>query len=150
MDYEFHIQFVFTGIKGIVRYMRFRRSVLNDLLWERDIPLGGDLRQANLMLRALKEEQNGGLISAAILKLVSLGAFAIQQTAEGDTLVAQMANASTLPAIFKAADYGISHYERPKSAIRERYERALGGGGSASSGGGGGGFSGGGGGGGVR
>ena len=31
VDYEFHIQFVFTDIKGIVRYMRFRRSVLNDL-----------------------------------------------------------------------------------------------------------------------
>ena len=276
---------VFTGIKGIVRYRRFRHSVLNDLPWQRDIPLGGDLRQANLMLRALMEEQNGGLISAAILKLVSLGAFAIWQTAEGDkgrlrvndfadynaqpillrrvytlfqkaagddrmlddgelkafmedkanaqlvdglalhlmadkehqdfkdrvaemrqvfglrkflseftllderhakevtlwkdymvwatlfgisrqvmadmrkinpdyfsldTLAAQMANASTLPAIFKAADYGISHYERPKSAMRDRYERAHGGGGSSSSGGGGGGFSGGGGGGGVR
>ena len=276
---------VFTGIKGIVRYRRFRHSVLNDLPWQRDIPLGGDLRQANLLLRALMEEQNGGLISAAILKLVSLGAFAIWQTAEGDkgrlrvndfadydaqpillrrvytlfqkaagddrmlddgelkafmedkanaqlvdglalhlmadkehqafkdrvaemrqvfglrkflseftllderhakevtlwkdymvwatlfgisqqvmadmrkinpdyfsldTLAAQMANASTLSAIFKAADYGISHYERPKSAMRDRYERAHGGGGSSSSGGGGGGFSGGGGGGGVR
>ena len=56
-----------------------------------------------------------------------------------DTLAAQMANASTLPAIFKAADYGISHYERPKSTMRDRYERAHGGGGGFSGGGGGGG-----------
>ena len=59
---------------------RFRRQVNKDLLWYRDVPLDGNLQEANNMLNAYR--YIGGnyknLLSAVILKLVDLGAITIE------------------------------------------------------------------------
>ena len=59
---------------------RFRRQVNKDLLWYRDVPLDGNLQEANNMLNAYR--YIGGnyknLLSAVILKLIDLGAITIE------------------------------------------------------------------------
>ena len=59
---------------------RFRRQVNKDLLWYRDIPLDGNLQEANNMLNAYRYigGNYNNLLSAVILKLVDLGAITIE------------------------------------------------------------------------
>ena len=59
---------------------RFRRRVNKDLLWYRDVPLDGNLQEANNMLNAYRYigGNYNNLLSAVILKLVDLGAITIE------------------------------------------------------------------------
>ena len=65
----------------IIYVWRARKKVNKDLLWYRDIPLGGDLQQTNDMLNAYKyfNTDYNHLLSACILKLINLGAITIEQ-----------------------------------------------------------------------
>ena len=65
----------------IIYVLRARKKVKKDLLWYRDIPLGGDLQQTNDMLNAYKyfNTDYNHLLSACILKLINLGAITIEQ-----------------------------------------------------------------------
>ncbi len=59
---------------------RFRRQVNKDLLWYRDVPLEGNLQEANNMLNAYRYigSNYNNLLSAVILRLVDLGAITIE------------------------------------------------------------------------
>jgi uncharacterized membrane protein YgcG len=59
---------------------RARRRVNKDLMWYRDIPLNGNLQEANDMLNAYKymHTDYNNLMSACILKLIQLGAITIE------------------------------------------------------------------------
>ena len=59
---------------------RFRRNVNKDLLWYRDIPLNGNLPEANKILNAYRYvgSDYNNLLSAVILKLVDMGAITIE------------------------------------------------------------------------
>ena len=65
----------------IIYVWRARKKVNKDLLWYRDIPLGGDLQQTNDMLNAYKyfNTDYNHLLSACILKLINIGAITIEQ-----------------------------------------------------------------------
>ena len=66
-----------------------RRKVMKNLLWYRDIPMKGNLQQANDMLNAYKygAADYNNLLSACILKLINMGAITIEQrlNAKGKT-----------------------------------------------------------------
>ena len=72
-------------IVGIIWYLlyvwRARKKVNKDLLWYRDIPLSGNLQQANDMINAYKyfNTDYNNLLSACILKLIDMGAISIEQ-----------------------------------------------------------------------
>ena len=59
---------------------RFRKQVNKDLLWYRDIPMNGNLQEANSMLNAYRYvgEDYNNLLSAVILKLVNMGSITIE------------------------------------------------------------------------
>jgi len=61
---------------------RARRKVNKDLLWYRDIPLQGDLQQANDIVNAYRYfgADYNNLLSACILKLIHMGSIGIEQT----------------------------------------------------------------------
>ena len=65
----------------IIYVWRARRKVNKDLLWYRDIPMNGNLQQANDMLNAYKyfNTDYNNLLSACILKLINLGGITIEQ-----------------------------------------------------------------------
>jgi len=69
-----------AAVYKIYTTWKFRKQVKKDLLWYRDIPLGGDLPQANTMLNAYRYigSDYNNLMSAVILKLVNLGAITIE------------------------------------------------------------------------
>ncbi len=71
---------VVGGVWFAVYKWRARRRVNKDLMWYRDIPLNGDLQEANNMLNAYKwcGADYNNLLSACILKLIDLGAIAIE------------------------------------------------------------------------
>jgi len=76
--------FVLPVIMGVWYFLyvwRARRKVNKDLLWYRDIPLKGNLQQANDMLNAYKYigADYNNLLSACILKLIEMGAISIEQ-----------------------------------------------------------------------
>ena len=58
-----------------------RRKAFKNLMWYRDIPLGGDLQEANNILNAYRYSRNNynNLLSACILRLISMGSIAIEQ-----------------------------------------------------------------------
>ena len=58
-----------------------RRKVMKNLLWYRDVPMQGNLQRANDMLNAYKYgvADYNNLLSACILKLISMGAITIEQ-----------------------------------------------------------------------
>lgn len=64
----------------VIYVWRARRKVNKDLLWYRDIPLNGNLQEANNMLNAYKyfNTDYNNLLSACILKLINLGAITIE------------------------------------------------------------------------
>lgn len=71
---------VVSGIWYFVYVWRARRRVNKNLLWYRDIPLNGNLQEANNILNAYKygNPNYNNLLSACILKLVSQGAITIE------------------------------------------------------------------------
>ena len=64
----------------IITVWRARRRVNKNLMWYRDIPLNGDLQEANNILNAYKymHTDYNNLMSACILKLIQLGAITIE------------------------------------------------------------------------
>jgi len=78
------VGFFIVPIIGAIWYFvyvwRARKKVNKDLLWYRDIPLKGDLQQANDMINAYKyfNTDYNNLLSACILKLVDMGAISIE------------------------------------------------------------------------
>ena len=80
------ICFFIVPIVGFIWYLiyvwRARKKVNKDLLWYRDIPLKGNLQQANDVLNAYKYfgTDYNNLLSACILKLIDMGAISIEQT----------------------------------------------------------------------
>ena len=65
----------------IIYVWRARKRANKDLLWYRDIPMGGNLQQTNDMLNAYKyfNTDYNNLLSACILKLINLGGITIEQ-----------------------------------------------------------------------
>ena len=72
---------VVSAIWYFVYVWRARKKVNKDLLWYRDIPLKGNLQQANDMLNAYKYfgTDYNNLLSACVLKLINMGAISIEQ-----------------------------------------------------------------------
>jgi uncharacterized membrane protein YgcG len=72
---------VVCGIWYLIYVWRARKKVNKDLNWYRDIPLKGNLQQANDMLNAYKYfgTDYNNLLSACILKLINMGAISIEQ-----------------------------------------------------------------------
>ena len=72
---------IVTGIWYFIYVWRARKKVNKDLLWYRDIPLKGNLQQANDMLNAYKYfgTDYNNLLSACVLKLIDMGAISIEQ-----------------------------------------------------------------------
>ena len=71
---------VVSGIWLAIYKWKARKRVNKDLMWYRDIPLKGNLQSANDMLNAYKwgGADYNNLLSACILKLIDLGAIAIE------------------------------------------------------------------------
>ena len=71
---------IFCGLAYIWYVWRARRCANKDLLWYRDIPLGGNLQKANDILNAYRYfgTDYNNLLSACILKLIDLGAITIK------------------------------------------------------------------------
>ena len=80
------ICFFIVPIVGFIWYLiyvwRARKKANKDLLWYRDIPMKGNLQQANDVLNAYKYfgTDYNNLLSACILKLIDMGAISIEQT----------------------------------------------------------------------
>lgn len=72
---------VFFLIANLIYIWWQRRKVMKDLLWYRDIPMQGNLQRANDVLNAYKygSADYNNLLSACILKLISIGAITIEQ-----------------------------------------------------------------------
>ena len=64
----------------IVTVWRARRRANKDLMWYRDIPMNGNLQEANNILNAYKymHTDYNNLMSACILKLIQMGAITIE------------------------------------------------------------------------
>ena len=77
----FFIVPILAGLWYFIFVWRARRKVKKDLLWYREIPLDGNLQQANDMLNAYKyfSTDYNNLLSACILKLINLGGITIEQ-----------------------------------------------------------------------
>ena len=71
---------VFIALGYVWYVWRARRRANKDLLWYRDIPLGGNLQSANDILNAYRYigTDYNNLLSACILRLIDLGAIAIK------------------------------------------------------------------------
>ena len=68
------------GIWYFVYVWRARKKAFKDLLWYRDIPMQGNLQQANDMLNAYRYfgTDYNNLLSACVLKLIDMGAISIE------------------------------------------------------------------------
>ena len=64
----------------LISVSRARRRINKNLLWYRDIPLNGDLQEANNILNAYRYfgSDYNNLMSACILKLINMGAITIE------------------------------------------------------------------------
>lgn len=82
----FFIVPILGGIWYFVYVWRARKKVNKDLLWFRDIPMDGNLQQANDVLNAYKyfNTDYNNLLSACILKLINMGAISIEKRGEGE------------------------------------------------------------------
>ncbi len=71
---------VIGGIWAAIYKWRAHRRINKNLLWYRDIPLNGNLQEANNILNAYKwgNADYNNLLSACILKLIDLGAIKIE------------------------------------------------------------------------
>ena len=72
---------IFDKIGGYLSVWSARRKLKKQLTWYRDIPLGGDLQEANKILNAYRYagDNDNNLLSACILKLISMGVITIEQ-----------------------------------------------------------------------
>ena len=72
---------IFDQIGDYLSVWRARRKLNKQLTWYRDIPLGGDLQEANKILNAYRYtgDNDNNLLSACILKLISMGVITIEQ-----------------------------------------------------------------------
>ena len=77
----FFIVPIVGGIWYFIYVWRARKKANKDLLWYRDIPMNGNLQQANDMLNAYRYfgTDYNNLLSACILKLIDMGAISIEQ-----------------------------------------------------------------------
>lgn len=68
-----------------IKVWRFRRAVNSDIMWYRDLPYSGNLLRANQVLNAMcyKKKNTKSLISACVLRLVSVGALRIEPLGDG-------------------------------------------------------------------
>ena len=71
---------IVTGVWYFVYVWRARKKAFKDLLWYRDIPMNGNLQQANDMLNAYRYfgTDYNNLLSACVLKLINMGAISIE------------------------------------------------------------------------
>ena len=80
---------VVGGIWYFIYVWRARKKAFKDLLWYRDIPMKGNLQQANDMLNAYRYfgTDYNNLLSACVLKLINMGAISIESrlNAKGKT-----------------------------------------------------------------
>lgn len=69
------------GVWNIINIWRARRKVFKNLTWYRDIPLEGDLQEANNILNAYRYTGSNynNLLSACILKLINMGIITIEK-----------------------------------------------------------------------
>ena len=76
----FVVVLIVTGIWYLVYIWRARKKAFKDLLWYRDIPMKGNLQQANDMLNAYRYfgTDYNNLLSACVLKLIDMGAISIE------------------------------------------------------------------------
>lgn len=74
------IPFILIIVKWI-RVKSLKNKVNNNLLWYRDIPYNGDLQKANAVLNAMKcgKSDYKKLVSAAAVRLISIGALRIEE-----------------------------------------------------------------------
>jgi len=72
---------VVVGAWYLIYVWRARKKVQKDLLWYRDIPLKGNLQEANNIINAYNYfgTDYNNLLSACILKLIDMGAISIEQ-----------------------------------------------------------------------
>ena len=100
---------VISGIWYFVYVWRARKKVNKDLLWYRDIPLKGNLQQANDMINAYKYlgTDYNNLLSACILKLINMGAISIEQRmnqkgkTESNFVIHELPNAGNQPLLLR-------------------------------------------------
>ena len=97
-----------------------RRQVMKDLTWWRDIPLDGKLQDANNMLNAYRYfgANYNNLLSACILRLISIGAISIEPTKDKNGNPAQNFVIHDLPDADKQ--------ERMVRLIHDIFRRAAG------------------------
>ena len=76
----FFVMPIVGGLWYFIYVWRARKKAFKDLLWYRDIPLKGNLQQANDMLNAYKYvgTDYNNLLSACVLKLINMGAISIE------------------------------------------------------------------------
>ena len=100
---------IVTGISYFVYVWRARKKVNKDLLWYRDIPLKGNLQQANDMLNAYKYfgTDYNNLLSACILKLIDMGAISIEThlnqkgKSEQNFVIHELSNSAEQPLLLR-------------------------------------------------
>ena len=97
------------GIGYLWYVWRARRRVNKDLLWYRDIPLDGNMQEANNILNAYRYfgTDYNNLLSACILKLINLRAISIKQVPDkkgklvGSFVINDFPNASNQPLLLR-------------------------------------------------
>ncbi len=133
-------------VVGIIWYLvyvwRARKKVNKDLLWYRDIPLKGNLQQANDIINAYKYfgTDYNNLLSACILKLINMGAITISRTSltsgkdRQNFVIHELKNADQCPvllrkvhSIFKqaAGNDTILEPKELKSFMKSSYNQSI-------------------------
>ena len=100
---------VVGGIWYFIYVWRARKKVNKDLLWYRDIPLKGNLQQANDMLNAYRYfgTDYNNLLSACVLKLINMGAISIESRlnskgkSEQNFVMHELPNAADQPLLLR-------------------------------------------------
>ena len=100
---------VVGGIWYFIYVWRARKKVNKDLLWYRDIPLKGNLQQANDMINAYRYfgTDYNNLLSACVLKLINMGAISIESRlnskgkSEQNFVMHELPNAADQPLLLR-------------------------------------------------
>lgn len=142
----FVVLIILGGLFFLIAYLIYiwwqRRKVMKDLLWYRDIPLKGNLQQANDIMNAYSygSLDYNNLLSACILKLINIGAIKIESrlNAKGKTeqnfVIKDLPDVDHQPAllrmvhnIFKkaAGSDTILEPKELKSWMRSRYNQSY-------------------------
>ena len=109
MAIGFIITPIVSGIWYFIYVYRARKKAFKDLLWYRDIPLKGNLQQANDMLNAYKYfgTDYNNLLSACVLKLINMGAISIEShlnakgKSEQNFVIHELANYADQPLLLR-------------------------------------------------